>query len=66
MKTVCFSSELDDVNAVPTQRVTSVILSLMRNQLSKTYVRGFVISSYPRSMRDVMDYVEKVCMYYCI
>lgn len=46
-----------DMALLPTDLVTSTVMTALKN---KRNVSGFIISGYPRNMRDVTDYLEKV------
>ena len=50
-------AELTDVALIPTSKVTATLSSELGDF---PLAKGFVISGYPRNMRDVADYLEKV------
>lgn len=50
-------SDLRDVSLIPTSAVTKELIGAMK---TRSNMKGFIISGYPRNMRDVADYLERV------
>ena len=51
-------ADVNDVSLIPTSKVTHTLMAALQN--SPPNAKGFIISGYPRNMRDVADYLEKV------
>ena len=54
-----FVTELHDIGSIPTSQVTHVVMAALQRQPN---VYGYIVSGYPRNLRDVAIYSEKVCL----
>ena len=52
--------DMIDIALIPTSRVTNVVMKAIK---SRPKVFGYLISGYPRNIRDVADYLERVIMF---
>ena len=49
--------ELNDIGTIPTSRVTHTLNEELKGRAN---IYGYIVSGYPRNMRDVADYLAKV------
>lgn len=57
MTTMLKGTDLKDSHVIPTRQMTATLLASIK---SKPKAEGFVISGYPRNMRDTSEYLELV------
>jgi uncharacterized membrane protein YjgN (DUF898 family) len=54
-----FFPDMQDFSKLPSKTVTEVLMLEMKMSPA---AKAYLISGYPRSMRDVVEYTEKVCV----
>ena len=51
-------SDLIDTSSIPTSQVASTLMTALKGRPN---VYGYIVSGYPRSLRDVAVYLSQVC-----